>query len=191
MPASRGGYQRIIPARAGFTVVGTTRAASCQDHPRSRGVYWYEGDTGNALGGSSPLARGLPTTPASTSRPARIIPARAGFTPSRKSSCHLPPDHPRSRGVYLAEPLVLECGEGSSPLARGLLVTQSIVTLSSRIIPARAGFTARRTAIRPGDPDHPRSRGVYFWTSNDIADLPRIIPARAGFTREGRGLSTL
>ena len=56
------------------------------------------------------------------------------------------------------------------------------MTLSSRIIPARAGFTARRTAIRPGDPDHPRSRGVYFWTSNDIADLPRIIPARAGFT---------
>ena len=30
---------RIIPARAGFTVSAFAKAASKEDHPRSRGVY--------------------------------------------------------------------------------------------------------------------------------------------------------
>ena len=70
------------------------------------------------------------------------------------------------------------------------------------IIPARAGFTAARSASRKGAPDHPRSRGVYGgygWVPRheegssplarglravlDVGEQgPRIIPARAGFT---------
>ena len=78
-----------------------------------------------------------------------------------------------------------------------------LVISSSRIIPARAGFT--RLTIRTGasGPDHPRSRGVYLFgvaqpetsvgssplargllpDQVDQVDQVRIIPARAGFTQ--------
>ena len=32
----------IIPARAGFTRAGPARASRCADHPRSRGVYFFD-----------------------------------------------------------------------------------------------------------------------------------------------------
>ena len=73
-----------------------------------------------------------------------------------------------------------------------------------RIIPARAGFTARTPATPGSARDHPRSRGVY--ANIDVEALAaagssplarglhgdsehggydeRIIPARAGFTRQ-------
>ena len=73
---------------------------------------------------------------------------------------------------------------------------------SGRIIPARAGFTAKRRPLSMAAADHPRSRGVYetprlsatsLTGSSPLArGLPqlaldrhvhgRIIPARAGFT---------
>ena len=51
--------RRIIPARAGFTTPAIPPAATCTDHPRSRGV--YADDMAEFLKevGSSPLARGL------------------------------------------------------------------------------------------------------------------------------------
>ena len=50
----------------------------------------------------------------------RIIPARAGFTPSRllRATCEW--DHPRSRGVYHNDAARDNLVPGSSPLARGL-----------------------------------------------------------------------
>ena len=50
---------------------------------------------------------------------------------------------------------------GSSPLARGLLISLISFTSVSRIIPARAGFTTGRRGTRRPGADHPRSRGVY------------------------------
>ena len=72
------------------------------------------------------------------------------------------------------------------------------------IIPARAGFTRRPCTSQRGPWDHPRSRGVYFGTSDTFKGtfgssplargllapnttqltVSRIIPARAGFTDE-------
>ena len=52
-----------------------------------------------------------------------------------------------------------------------------------RIIPARAGFTALSGPRPRSWPDHPRSRGVYFWLAYLNHYIFRIIPARAGFTR--------
>ena len=52
---------RIIPARAGFTRVRRRRWPASADHPRSRGVYATLAALAVVLGGSSPLARGLPT----------------------------------------------------------------------------------------------------------------------------------
>ena len=91
---------------------------------------------------------------------------------------------------------------GSSPLARGLPVVFAVDTNERRIIPARAGFTARFAFSSTRLKDHPRSRGVYGIRSLShyiltgssplarglrmrivvhVANF-RIIPARAGFT---------
>ena len=174
--------RRIIPARAGFTVGHHDFRVGQWDHPRSRGVYpgWRASTRWER--GSSPLARGLPGIWKSNPRPARIIPARAGFTKTpRRFPVHDP---------------------GSSPLARGLPGNWKSIPRPARIIPARAGFTSGRSFSTAWPWDHPRSRGVYAdeligglmgdGSSPLARGLPpwgpqrsasgRIIPARAGFT---------
>ena len=91
------------------------------DHPRSRGVYRKTGDWDPLPSGSSPLARGLLDGDISGAINTRIIPARAGFTPT----------------ACIPELTVL----GSSPLARGLHERLSNPSPDGGIIPARAGFT--------------------------------------------------
>ena len=152
--------------------------------------------------GSFPLARGLRRKAVLVEDGEWIIPARAGFTWGRRRSWERRTDHPRSRGVYAPIEGASVGRQGSSPLARGLLVG----------------------ALGEGEPglDHPRSRGVYgarahgghalvgssplarglpvvekladwFTGSSPLArglrclrdhrqDARRIIPARAGFT---------
>ena len=51
--------------------------------------------------------------------------------------------------------------EGSSPLARGLLIDIYLVPKPNGIIPARAGFTYWFDDPSQTISDHPRSRGVY------------------------------
>ena len=111
-------------------------------------------------------------------------------------------DHPRSRGVYLGDHVPGRHPEGSSPLARGLLLCGVLILDKVGIIPARAGFTRKPTPRSWLCADHPRSRGVYAADvmaclreegSSPLArGLPGavdsdcsamgIIPARAGFT---------
>ena len=115
-------------------------------------------------------------------------------------------DHPRSRGVYTFNYLIVQNSAGSSPLARGLQPATADSENVRGIIPARAGFT--RPSSWPGRSarDHPRSRGVYAASSvlgaalAGSSPLARglrtvsgfftsyvgIIPARAGFTPSGR-----
>ena len=58
-PGSWALAQRIIPARAGFTLISLWAHGAPPDHPRSRGVYSNPPPRkGNPMG-SSPLARGL------------------------------------------------------------------------------------------------------------------------------------
>ena len=173
---------RIIPARAGFTHVGSLLESALQDHPRSRGVYRSGSIRSAGVRGSSPLARGLRAVAGSVVTTVRIIPARAGFTAGQRPWRLARPDHPRSRGVYVQ-------GRGMVPGTGG-------------IIPARAGFTGQAVRSRVRRPDHPRSRGVYFLSAAvagvDVGSSPLarglpllqspqpprlgIIPARAGFT---------
>ena len=157
---------------------------SRMDHPRSRGVYDPPFAVSPARRGSSPLARGL------RQHCARISDRRE--------------DHPRSRGVYTSVMPSSMIAAGSSPLARGL--PQGLFELlgDRRIIPARAGFTAKGGVWYRSSADHPRSRGVYMRSPSFICDTAgssplarglqiggplvihrsRIIPARAGFTRQ-------
>ena len=132
---------RIIPARAGFTCDVPRGVQAIQDHPRSRGVYWVLRGMLCATRGSSPLARGLLPGDKIIVRVRRIIPARAGFTLARPGRVRVTRDHPRSRGVYKHTETRLNSADGSSPLARGLLLDFSFMGRQYGIIPARAGFT--------------------------------------------------
>ena len=159
------------------------------------------GDT-YSVAGSSPLARGLLVHADLEIGFARIIPARAGFTLRTRRTATPIWDHPRSRGVYSWAINLPHFSLGSSPLARGLRRQTILPSLSSRIIPARAGFTQNFILIHFMARDHPRSRGVYADCADSLAvcvgssplarGLPSgwgrpastrgIIPARAGFT---------
>ena len=112
---------RIIPARAGFTIHEHAPGSRVGDHPRSRGVYAPTRCSGGGRQGSSPLARGLRYEAELVNIDPRIIPARAGFTTSRRTRRSRLTDHPRSRGVYYVYTFESTTGLGSSPLARGLL----------------------------------------------------------------------
>ena len=194
--------QRIIPARAGFTLYAVGCELRGEDHPRSRGVYHCCIEDMTMTAGSSPLARGLLPGILQPAVSARIIPARAGFTGCRGGRWCRTVDHPRSRGVYCAPSHYWAGKSGSSPLARGLRVIAEADIGDDRIIPARAGFTRSFTAPPAVPRDHPRSRGVYSsqavsaattWGSSPLArglrrksaqcqQVKGIIPARAGFT---------
>ena len=194
----------IIPARAGFTRLMIGFTASSPDHPRSRGVYEVRVRGADGGGGSSPLARGLPAPLLHRPGGERIIPARAGFTRRRRVVALSAEDHPRSRGVYPPAGRGRARGQGSSPLARGLLVTEPWFLDPTGIIPARAGFTQPTTGRLRARRDHPRSRGVYRPSRTVVSRPPGssplarglhvavvlpwdgrgIIPARTGFTRD-------
>ena len=152
---------RIIPARAGFTSGSPLALSPGPDHPRSRGVYSTTASAMALRPGSSPLARGLPSPRGSRAEVLRIIPARAGFTPPTPPTNSRTPDHPRSRGVYIAALVAALAWFGSSPLARGLHRPDNGAAPQRRIIPARAGFTCAWCSMLASRGDHPRSRGVY------------------------------
>ena len=181
--ADEGVSSRIIPARAGFTLHHHEIISASRDHPRSRGVYGHSALTARRIGGSSPLARGLPHLGVGGGSRGGIIPARAGFTYYSHTPENRSEDHPRSRGVYqaLARKHVWE--GGSSPLARGLPTTDFFVVADTRIIPARAGFTAiARLPPLELAGSSPLARGLHGAGGDERAET-RIIPARAGFTR--------
>ena len=193
---------RIIPARAGFTMMMKSSLTLKGDHPRSRGVYVKDIPMPWTGDGSSPLARGLRRGSKVAIRIEGIIPARAGFTRLLCALFFIRGDHPRSRGVYRIQTVATTPATGSSPLARGLRGQCPVVRRLGRIIPARAGFTVFVGGADHHVRDHPRSRGVYLfmqiWSSGDPGSSPLarglrsgregvyidsgIIPARAGFT---------
>ena len=100
LPHLTGDGDGIIPARAGFTAEVLGPRTHQRDHPRSRGVYRDGHGPLQVAGGSSPLARGLPSAAPRATSLCRIIPARAGFTRAGHSGATPAADHPRSRGVY-------------------------------------------------------------------------------------------
>ena len=144
---------RIIPARAGFTLPQRRPAARRRDHPRSRGVYPCRWCTWPCSTGSSPLARGLPSTAATWVKDTGIIPARAGFTRVLRLDRGPAADHPRSRGVYDGQPGVQEVRGG--------------------IIPARAGFTL----ADPWNPNEPVLYQTPVAFTADLGPARRVVVA--------------
>ena len=179
-------WGRIIPARAGFTIVSGQIKNDRRDHPRSRGVYGWCSSSHCALSGSSPLARGLLGDVGHFVAGQGIIPARAGFTCVSSPSTRRRTDHPRSRGVYPTADELNKGIHGSSPLARGLPYSLVLPGVWRGIIPARAGFTYRQYILRRGvKGSSPLARGLRVPECFSPLRL-RIIPARAGFTARPR-----
>ena len=71
---------RLIPARSGNTIIIITPDSVTTAHPRSRGEHNKRLIPPLNNGGSSPLARGTPSTISGTLLSTRLIPARAGNT---------------------------------------------------------------------------------------------------------------
>ena len=189
----------IIPARAGFTSTPSAGRPTITDHPRSRGVYRLSDGLSCAPWGSSPLARGLPSTypagergedhPRSRGVYEAVRMHEEVFTGSSPLARGLPStypagergeDHPRSRGVYEAVRMHEEVFTGSSPLARGLLSLWFVLQTRERIIPARAGFTCSPPTPGRSGRDHPRSRGVYIVFAERIAVVAGSSPLARG-----------
>ena len=138
--------------------------------------------------GSSPLARGLPSHPSRQRHRSRIIPARAGFTAELRGKRLGTQDHPRSRGVYESTSRRVPTTQGSSPLARGLLLGWRVSSHGSRDHPRSRGVYGRRPHPCGGRVgSSPLARGLRAAGPDWQAD-PGIIPARAGFTRRTRPL---
>ena len=146
--------------------------------------------------------RGQHATTAVDSTDPRIIPARAGPTPSTPSTSLLMSDHPRSCGANIGQQRPSSAASGSSPLVRGQPIREVRVSPRDRIIPARAGPTSDPSARPRRSPDHPRSCGANVGRDhaskrgvgssplvrgqhdflNGRTIVQRIIPARAGPT---------
>ena len=132
---------RLIPARAGNTVLIGSRGAGGVAHPRSRGEHVGYSCSSALRFGSSPLARGTPSLRVPRLQRLRLIPARAGNTSVIMSSHSRYTAHPRSRGEHSTCSNTSGVPAGSSPLARGTQGAHLPARGGDRLIPARAGNT--------------------------------------------------
>ena len=202
---------RIIPARAGQTRLGQCVRQIKTDHPRACGANPQVIAALNVEAGSSPRVRGKPHLHTRLHHQGRIIPARAGQTPT--SARHRPreTDHPRACGANAFSSPLAGSTTGSSPRVRGKPKPWSDEVDALRIIPARAGQTRPAFTSSTSAPDHPRACGanssdmMIFLPSvgssprvrgKPLPFLPlghrrRIIPARAGQTALVRDLIIL
>ena len=197
---------RIIPAYAGSTGLAGAGRLGSWDHPRIRGEHFpTPGGTGPCQG-SSPHTRGAPDRGGQVFWVVGIIPAYAGSTANSNKGIFLNPDHPRIRGEHRRRRHERLPTRGSSPHTRGAPTGTRTATRPSRIIPAYAGSTWRRTGRRPRTRDHPRIRGEHCRTNRmlscSMGSSPHtrgappllmpshkpliIIPAYAGSTRPRR-----
>ena len=155
------GGSRLIPARAGNTLLVAAMIIAAAAHPRSRGEHTTVCKTHLTGCGSSPLARGTPFTAWSTYQKTRLIPARAGNTKTLRPIKVAAMAHPRSRGEHTLSPSD-GCGVGgSSPLARGTRPPCPRPDRRRRLIPARAGNTQGACRPQRSAAAHPRSRGEH------------------------------
>ena len=153
--------RRIIPAYAGSTTSGATKARRRQDHPRIRGEHRSEPKFRREDGGSSPHTRGA-RYPRGVAVPARrIIPAYAGSTNGSPTTRPAATDHPRIRGEHRASGRDPGTGGGSSPHTRGARHRFIRRLFPARIIPAYAGSTYLSSVSCDIEPDHPRIRGEH------------------------------
>ena len=150
---------RIIPARAGSSVITRVNLCVLPDHPRACGEQSLYRTRNGLYFGSSPRVRGAVHL-GQLDRPVDgIIPARAGSRRTAARSSATTSDHPRACGEQIVLRAHLRTNDGSSPRVRGAVQRHSHERGVRRIIPARAGSRSRSGRTHLADKDHPRACG--------------------------------
>ena len=152
-------HVRFIPAYAGNARAACSVSRRCSVHPRMRGerVIVPVGDP--IARGSSPHARGTPSSAGPRRLCSRFIPACAGNATAAPYSSRRGSVHPRMRGERLRGQAVDPPPDGSSPHARGTPTSSNLVQHYSRFIPACAGNAASTASGAGFCSVHPRMRG--------------------------------
>ena len=113
--------------------------------------------------GSSPHARGTPSSAPDRWPLLRFIPACAGNTAGSGACSSCSTVHPRMRGEHCEVPAGRSPEDGSSPHARGTLRGSGRGDRRVRFIPACAGNTTTAPASGCWGAVHPRMRGEHNW----------------------------
>ena len=173
---------RLIPARAGKTMSCHCDMFVSPAHPRAGGENPLVETIHSCESGSSPRGRGKQLIQRRIHAPRRLIPARAGKTPNASRPSAGAAAHPRAGGENdLTEP-IMELIPGSSPRGRGKLGISNQGRAPPRLIPARAGKTAKtQTQGWVGVGSSPRGRGKPSRVRTCVR-CRGLIPARAGKT---------
>ena len=198
----RNGHARFIPAGAGNTARIGRKFPVQTVHPRRRGEHRKLTLPIVGSDGSSPQARGTRVLGYVITDYCRFIPAGAGNTACLRSAHAVRTVHPRRRGEHTCCIFFAIFVDGSSPQARGTLITSATYKSGTRFIPAGAGNTPGGSRLRSRTSVHPRRRGehprsmvyplIFIGSSPqargthqhvlDYDDADRFIPAGAGNT---------
>ena len=152
-------FKRFIPACAGNASVRRKAWGDDAVHPRMRGE--RTGDDGGVddVAGSSPHARGTLGSEWTDMVQSRFIPACAGNANEKAGTPGRSAVHPRMRGERQHQHRGGAPDHGSSPHARGTLLTLFRQGVGRRFIPACAGNASRPRPYRRRRAVHPRMRG--------------------------------
>ena len=153
------GAPRLIPARAGKTILDELALHEGRAHPRACGENMWARAFGLAYVGSSPRVRGKPTHRTRRAADSGLIPARAGKTAISPACCASTPAHPRACGENSCEVTGRTPSEGSSPRVRGKRASVRFLCSADRLIPARAGKTSCARRRLSASRAHPRACG--------------------------------
>ena len=170
----------IIPAYAGSTACRCSLRVGCRDHPRIRGEHARVDPQRELAEGSSPHTRGAPDLRHKRRVDGGIIPAYAGSTATKAKNMPSRRDHPRIRGEHDTPLTNVTPFTGSSPHTRGAHRHRPARRHRSRIIPAYAGSTRRRSRRPTVSADHPRIRGEHL-------NRPVMAPLAPGSSPHTRG----
>ena len=140
---------RLIPARAGSTLVDHAHAGSRPAHPRASGEHQPPPEERARIWGSSPRERGAHRAIAGAEVARGLIPARAGSTRQVRSGCGSTRAHPRASGEHQRASNCSAWRRGSSPRERGARRMQVPLDHRAGLIPAGAGSTPRAPAAPP------------------------------------------
>ena len=168
----------ITPARAGKTLLKSSRKSWTGDHPRACGENRRLSDNSVQRKGSPPRVRGKLSKNGPRGLHQRITPARAGKTVQLRRGARRAADHPRACGENLLIDTPERPYNGSPPRVRGKLRSLLGGTDGSRITPARAGKTLPQLPKGIRTADHPRACGensalsAYGWQAR--GSPPRV-----------------
>ena len=174
---------RLIPARAGKTIVLSSGAMFSPAHPRAGGENNRSRRGRRTLPGSSPRGRGKHGPGTLQALIARLIPARAGKTAPVCNSVHKHRAHPRAGGENPKCYPFHTTKTGSSPRGRGKRADSTPNIFPQRLIPARAGKTSRSQAKMPAFGAHPRAGGENRAGNRKRACIPGSSPRGRGKPR--------